>query len=389
MLQSYILSTLPDLLDGDLEENLDRIQGLGATGMTLLVTTPARMHLRGDARCQPRILRTRGGYFFQPDRQHYTEAHVQPVVSSWVRSRQSLDRAVDACRTRGLGVRFRVSLLEIGRVAEKYPELAGKNALGDVAPQTLCPANPDLRALLRGTLRDLTERFAPDSIELCDLRYHSGALGYGGLAIGFDPGEGFLALLSICYSESSRQVAAERDIDTEAACRWAQTALDRVLKSGQSLNRTLGELIRDEEIPQSYLECQQDTLDALLVGLIRQSETDIHLVLPGDFEEGMRPSPVSVQQAAGIVLEAELEAPEEVAETITEVRRRFGEGQDLTLDYDAAGGLSGDAQPLVSVVKASADQGISAVSFSEWGMLPADALDPLRQAIRYATRSST
>jgi hypothetical protein len=83
MLQSYILSTLPDLLDGDLEENLDRIQGLGATGMTLLVTTPARMHLRGDARCQPRILRTRGGYFFQPDRQHYTEAHVQPVVSSW------------------------------------------------------------------------------------------------------------------------------------------------------------------------------------------------------------------------------------------------------------------------------------------------------------------
>jgi hypothetical protein len=58
------------------------------------------------------------------------------------------------------------------------------------------------------------------------------------------------------------------------------------------------------------------------------------------------------------------------------------------LDLDAAGELGEDAPELVSTVKAAAEHGASAVSFSEWGMMPASRLAALKQGIRYAGRSA-
>lgn len=387
MFQTYVLSQLNDLADCGVDETLDQLQSLGATGITLGVIGSARMYLRSRS-VTPRIVRSRGGYLYTVDPAYYDETHLKPIVSATAKSRQSLDKIIAACRARDLKVRLRMSLLEIGRMAEKHPEAAGKTAFGDLAPEALCPANPDVRALLRGTLRELHERFEPDAIELADLRYHSGAFGFGGLALGFDPGPAFLSLLSVCFSESSRQAAAERDIDTDAALRWTQVALERVLESGDASEDSFEDMLRDAEIPLRYLQCQQDTLDAFIVGLIRNTPTSMHLVLPGDTEEGVTPSPVSVAQAAGVIIEAEVEEPEDVAANMTELRRRYGDDVNVTLDLDAAGDLGAEAQLLVSAVKACADQDASAVSFSEWGLMPADRLEGLKQAIRYASRSS-
>jgi hypothetical protein len=324
MFETYIVSHLADLVDSNIDESLDAIQGTGATGVTLVVSGAARTHLRCQLACSPRILRTRGGYFYQPDLNYYADTHLKPVVATWVRHRQPLDRTIAACRQRKLKVRLRISAFEIGRIGEKHPDAAAKSVFGDVAAETLCPANPDVRALLRGTIRELCERFSPDGIELADLRYHSGALGFRGLAIGFDPGEGFLALLGICFSESSRQGAAERDIDTEAAARWAQVALEKVLTTGRPLSDSLGEMLAEAEIPRRYVLCQQDTLDALLVGLMRGADCSVHLVLPGDNGEGVTPTATSVKAAAGLILESDLESAEDAEANVVELRRRLG-----------------------------------------------------------------
>lgn len=389
MFETFVVSHLADLCDSGLDESLDAIQGLGAGGVTLIVTSPPLARLRCAAAADPRVLRSRGGYFFQPDAAHYADTHLAPVVSSWVRQRQPLTRAVAACRQRGLAVRLRISAFEVGRIAGKHPEAAAKTVYGDVASDTLCPASAAVRALLRGTIRDLAERFAPDAIELSDLRYHSGALGAGGLAIGFDPGPGFLALISLCFSEASRQAAAERDIDTEAAARWVKVTLDRALNSGEPLMESLGGLLRDAEIPRGYMQCQQDTLDTLLVGLMRSTPVGLHLVLPGDDEDGVVPSSASVKAAAGVVLEADIESSEDVALDLSELRRRFGDGVRITLDLDAAGELGAIPQGLVSSVKAAVDQRAAAVSFSEWGIMPSTRLAAIKQAVRYAVRSSS
>jgi hypothetical protein len=389
MFETYIVSHLADLIDGGMDEGLDAIQGTGATGVTLIVTSSARTHLRCNAKCDPRVYRTRGGYFYLPDAQFYADTHVKPIVATWVRGRQTLEKAVAACRQRGLKLRLRISGLEIGRIAEKYADAAAKDAFGDAAVETLCPASADVRGLLRGTIREFVERFGPDAIELADLRYHSGALGHRGLAIGFDPGIGFLAILSLCFCESSRQAAAERDIDTEAAARWARITLDKVLSSGRPCNDTLSELLRDAEIPRRYVRCQQDTLDALLIGLIKGAGVDVHLVLPGDGDDGVCPSHVSIKAAAGVLLESDIEAPLDVEEGVAELRRRFGEGVQITLDMDAAGDLGEDGPELVAAVKSCAGQGVSAVSFSEWGLMPAGRMKALKQGIRFAARSSS
>lgn len=388
MFETYVVSHLADLIDSGLDESLDALQGVGATGVTLTVSGPGRTHLRCRAQCNPRILRSRGGYYYQPDPDFYAETHLKPVVASWVRQRAPLDRAVAACRQRDLKLRLRLSAFEVGRIGEKHPDAAAKSVFGDVAAETLCPANPDVRALLRGTIRELCERFAPDALELTDLRYHSGALGHRGLAIGFDPGEGFLGILGVCFSESSRQAAAERDIDTEAAARWAQVALDKVLSTGRPLEDSLNELLRDAEIPRRYVLCQQDTLDALLNGLIRGATREVHLVLPGDGGDGVTPTIASVKNAAGIILEADLESPEDAEANVDELRRRLGDRMGVMLDMDVAGDLGTDGPELVATVKAAADHGASGVSFSEWGLMPSARLAALKQGIRYAVRSS-
>ena len=164
MFRSYIVSHLADLVDAGVEECLDRVQGVGASGVSVAVTSGALGELRSAAQATPRVFRSRGGFFFQPNDEYYGDTRLKPIVSTWLKGRNPLEKVVDACRRRGLELRRRLSAFEVGRIARRYPEAAAQTVFGDPAPTTLCPASPDVRALLRATVDDLSKAHAPTAI---------------------------------------------------------------------------------------------------------------------------------------------------------------------------------------------------------------------------------
>src|SRR6185503_4295586 len=116
------------------------------------------------------IYHTGGGLLFVPDAKHYVTTRCQPVLSTRLPIKYSLDSIVGLCAERSLEVRLVVSASRAGRLADRYPEFACRTAWGEESARSLCLANADVQGYLQGLVANLTERYAPEAIVLADLQ---------------------------------------------------------------------------------------------------------------------------------------------------------------------------------------------------------------------------
>ncbi len=385
MFNTQMLCHLCDLVDLGVDEALDRIQSTGASGVTLIVTSGPLETLRCHGQVEPRILRSRGGFFFRPADEHYEETRTRPIVSSWLKGRDPLPSVVETCRRRSLHVRLRISAFELGRIAQRHPEAAGKTAFADTAPNTLCPANSEVRALLRSTIADVS-RFNPDAVEITDLRYHSGALTAGGLDIGFDPGRCFLSVLGLCFSESSLQHAHEHGVDGAATRRWAQIKLNEVLTTGQPCEDDLDTLLDEAEIARDYIDCQTAAVESAIAAALDHPQQPVLLVMPGDRSGKIYPR--SAGAAAGVILQTDESGDGESTAALADTGSLVTADQQPEVELDAAALATQNPQALVSALQSLADHHVPGVTLASFGFIPEAGLDAVRQAIRFATRSA-
>jgi hypothetical protein len=392
MFRSSIICGLWDLVDFGQEEGLDRIRATGVTGVTVVVTSGPAAILRSGPACPPRIFRTRGGFFFQPQDSSYANSRIKPIVSTWLRGRNPLEAVARACTARGLELRLRISAFGVGRIAQRHPECAGKTVFGDIAPLALCPAHSDVRALLTATVADLSANYAPAAVEIDDLRYHSGAWGENGLEIGFEPDESILALLSVCFSEASRQQAAEEGIDAAAAARVVEEQLDEAL-AGRAAKTDLPDKQRERnEALRRYLDLQVVTLDRLIEQIADTAGGPIRLVWPPAPDRQILPSARGRQVATSLVIEQtgfdEGDAGDSFSPSWSAMQHLAPVGS-LELEVDLGDVSPDETHRLVSAVKQAADRGIGGISFAHLGVLNEAGFTAIRQAVRYAVRSTT
>ena len=383
MFRVNIACNLWDLADAGIEGTLDRIQSTGAAGVTLIVTSAPIAQIR-CLDVDPRIFRSRGGFFFRPDEECYVDTRAKPVLSTWLKSRDPMTDAVTAIRKRGLGLHLRISAFETGRIGQRHPETAAKTAFGDAADNTLCPANAEIRALLRATAVDLEQRCRPDAIELADLRYHSGATTGAGLEMDFEPGAGFFALLNLCFCESSRQWADERGIDAAAAARWAAVQMEKVLVTGRPCTHTLDELLTGADIPGRYVAAQAEALDSLIEHIADRVQAPLVLALPPEAGSGLLPSAKVFTGNTTPLIQLDDIDRDSLEGLLEHQRTRFGSAISPTFELNAAAAAP---QDLVSMLKHVADAGVPSVTIGSFALIPPDTLEPVKQAIRYATRS--
>ncbi|MBN1514779.1 MAG: hypothetical protein JXB13_22395, partial [Phycisphaerae bacterium] len=206
MLQVFIQAQAWDFDDGRLHAELDYVQGtLGATGLTLVAGCGPHASLCVRRGADLAVVRTRGGLLYTPDDECYTATRCKPVVAEIAKGRNRLAAVTAAVRDRGLGLRVAVSTLRLGRLAERHEACASKNVLNDVSPTRLCPANPDVRAMVAALVAEAGHMFAPDAVVL-----HDWDLGYtgeatAGLAVPAAGGDLVDGLLAVCFCESCRQ----------------------------------------------------------------------------------------------------------------------------------------------------------------------------------------
>jgi len=391
-----MLANLWDLADGGVDRTLDAILSLGAAEISVVVASGPITHLRLDTECEPRVFCDPGGLYFKPDPAHYDDARVKPIVSPWLRQRNPLDQIAEAADKRGLPLRLRVGAFAIGQLVHRHPEIASKSVYGDASAGRLCPAHPDVRALLRCVVSDLSERYVPAAIELDDFGFCSGlsrrlSAEESGEVGALHRGTGFDQLTEICFAEASRQWAIEHGADPASASRWVKVQLENAIQQNALIDRPLEKLLADAPLTRDYLAAQALALDTLLENLVQQAgATPLVLVSHPNRPFGAQPTERGIETVTRntfVVDPAPMDgAIDRIAKTAASISR--DSTNKITVQIAAEQCCARSPQELVRVTRRIADAGLNGVTFCHWSAMGGQTRDAARQAIRYTTRTT-
>ena len=389
MFQANMVGHLWDIVDEGLEGVLDLLQGrIGVTGLCTPVTSAPVRHLRYGRDVSPRVFHTRGGVFFQPDKAAYENTRCKPTPAEWLKTRNPLAKLSELCRERKLGLRAVIECTNIGRIASGDPHFARKNVFDDASPSQMCLANPDVAEFIRALAVDAGRNYAIDAVELIGLDAmetpaddpHSG-LGPGGRH-----------LMAICFCESCKRSAMAAGVDVEAAARSTAVRLDTVFRTGQPIESARGgltTLVADDPPLASFLGWYRDRI-AELCGRLRNSSgvQVISHTRPMRTEDDVgidfgytRDSDAVVCDYAGWET-----APLECL--IQRTRGALDDGRRLEVQLAVHTPAGGQAQTLVRNLTRAAELGITSANLDHYGRLPRDHVDLVKQAIRFARRTS-
>lgn len=379
MFELFVVAYPWDLPVEDVGGVLDKLHGeVGVTGLTLWVVAPPTVQLRAIQR-NPRVFRTQGGVFFQPADRHYAQTRCQPIVSSWVTMGNPLALIAKACGSRGLTLRALVSAAAAGRMAERYPEFACRDAFGDESRTRLCLANAEVQTYLRAMVLDLSSTAGVSALALADfdIRWSDADEFHDGVPLG--PVE--RSLLAVCFCESCVQRSRSAGIDVQAARREVEQTVNRTFEHGPREWTQIGDFFAEHESVAKHRRRQIEELNTLLRKLKEACRGDLLLERSANSSRADAASGLDLSIPSAVITRVDDATTELSAALLSRARRN-----ELRL---AATSTIGDAgSQLVGVLPDAAKAGFAAVEIDHYGLLPESALTTLKQAIRFARRSA-
>ena len=381
MFQANLLCHPWDFADGSADDTVAFAQGsLGVTGLTLYAGAGATLRLRAHKYAEPAMIRTRGGLYFVPETARYAATRCKPLEAEGTVFRARLDEAADACRARGLELRWAISTLRLGRMAAKYPWAAVRNILDDVCPTRLCPSNPDVVEMLAGLVGDLVSRGAPEAIVLYDFDCGQTGEATGAMYPSPDLGPDGDELLSLCACESCRQAAARDGLDVESALRSARVRITRWIEGAT-------DELHGDELLGRYAARQATALADALAAIRARCGGRLLLHRSGDEIEAPTELAGLSRHVDGVLVAYRPQAGGDVLRTIESARSWCVSPTTVEIEFAVPSARTGGPQTLVADMAAVAGAGVTTVTLADLGRLAGPASDAVRQAIRYARRS--
>ena len=391
MFELYFVAYPWDLPAEDVGGILDQLRGeVGVTGLSLWVAAPPSAQLRASAprpvslgatissACRPRVFRSRGGVLFQPAQRHYAQTRCQPIVSSWVTMGNPLATIAKTCAARALNLRTIVSAAAAGRMADRYPEFACRNAFGDESRSRLCLANAEVQTYLRGMTLDLSSSAGVTALTLADfdIRWSDADDLHAEIPLG--PLE--RSLMAVCFCDSCAQRSQSTGIDVEAARRAVEQTVNLAFEQGPSEGTRIEDFFAEHESLAEHRRRQVEDLNALLRMLKGSCPCDMLLQrtawdTPADGTGGL-----------------DLSIPSAVITRVADPARLpilmplRAKRNELQLAASLAVGPS--ASRLVGILPDAVQAGFDALEIDHYGLLSESALTTLRQAIRFVRRSA-
>ncbi|WP_245949765.1 hypothetical protein [Saccharothrix carnea] len=114
-----------------------------------------------------RMVDARHAAFYLPVRaEAWRGKRLVPAEPSWMDGPDSYTAASDALRSAGLPVYAWTVLTHSSRLGDAHPDVAVRNAFGDLYPYALCPSNDDVVEYARTLVSEVLEQGRPDGIVL-------------------------------------------------------------------------------------------------------------------------------------------------------------------------------------------------------------------------------
>ncbi len=380
MFQSFLAAYPWDVVDEGIDRVLDHMQGeLGIAGLSLWCATPPVVQLRRP-NVQPRFFRTRGGLFFQPSSELYSDTRIKPAVSHWVGKRNVIEQIAKGCADRGLTFRCMMSLSRIGRLAHRHPETACKNVFEDSSLTSVCLSNPDVQAFLCDLVGDFGSRIAVDAFYFTDVASLWREGGEGPVKSPGRSGKLASEFLQVCFCESCQQVASGADVDVAGAIDVVKRVIDKRMDGADESEFKFEAIIKEAPALLSYLEAQTHRITELLRRIAERANADV-FIMHEQCKEGDSSSQFADSTAiAGDVIRVA------TADDVKANPSGTKSMQEIHLEGKLLSGAS--TSELFPLLQRALETGISAVHFGNYGLIPASAFDPIRQALRYARRTT-
>lgn len=371
-----------DMEDGGVDDVLDRLKGeLGVTGVSVTAASSPVCILRRNRTASPRIFRSRGGLFFQPNTTKYAHTRIKPPSADWIKTRNPLARVADACSKRDLTFGVVIDSRRLETVLTRHPECATKSAFGDASQTRLCPQHPDAAEFLRSLIADLVANYQPGRIEIRDLgsTFESDPLPADELdAIGPVGAD----LFAVCFCESCLQSAAGDDVLVDAARTSVQKHLTRAMDAGRPLQMSPESFLAGDEIVRAYIQNRRAAHVLFLDSIREKCAADFILhadAYPTPFDppvETLAAHCDRVLLGTGAMPASSQESPKPPA----------GTKSDCLIDLRSFT----DAEPatLVKRFKQLVDSGFAGVVLDHLGLMTESTFTNARQAIRYAKREA-
>jgi hypothetical protein len=391
--QTSIFAFATDIRDEGVDVVLDNVQhraGLGG------VTVAAAYHEARDIFPHNPVRKVRflesGAIFFRPDPDRWRDVRLQPPVSE---AADALPELMAAATARGMQVHAWTVFLHNGALAEAFPDCAPQNAFGDTYVTELCPANPDVRMYTR-VLGSEVARLGVKTIVAESLHYHSLEHGYAHERYFVPLGPRARYLLGLCFCRHCVKAASRAGVDAE---RLQETVCDEL---GQVFGGAEEKPLELDGDVAGYARAREEVVTTLAAEVADAARAEgaafVFMDLSGavkGYADG-RPSGEAAPSIAW-QLGVDLPAVAEVCERLEAI----GYAQDprrLTFDLEAYRALAGDAalhvvlrpmppdcdsaRNLSEKLYLARELGLARVDFYHYGLMPLDALDRIRAAVR-------
>jgi hypothetical protein len=389
MFQSNLWCYLWDLADEGVDEALDRIQSnLGASGISVATCYHSVVQLRPHEEVRPRVFRSGGGVWFQPEPSHYADTRLKPVAAGWLRSRNPLKQVGEKCRERGLTLNSWTVCCHSSMTVARFPEMACKNVFGDAEATWLCPANADVQAYLRGVAADLSHNYPIDTIEL-ESPHWAGSMHVHEHEKTGPPLRGSVReLLSLCFCESCRQEAGKAGVDVEHVARGVADVLNGFLKTETPVD-PIEELAGKHDDLAKFLEWRTRTIERLIGSIKKACQCRL-------LAYGTDRSPATGYDAGRVRSQVDALMGFAYSPEVSVVEAACKELQDLlgtrreamAIGLNATHPSSPNAQAIVRTATRAAELGIRQANIYNYGLLTDERLTWVRQAIRSARRAA-
>ena len=221
-----------DLVDEGIDVVLDRLEAAHLDALTMACNYH---HSRDVFPHNPvhRVRYMQGGVFFHPEPSRYAQLRIKPDVPTWVREDDPLRSVCRAAERHGLVVRSWTNNTHSTALASANPTCSIQNVFGDHYINSLCPANPDVRAYVR-TLNSDLGRYPLDALLVESVCYMPFDHGYHHERCLVPISQLAKFLLGLCFCEHCRAKVAGEGADASSLRNYVAEQLDRHLAGDSS-----------------------------------------------------------------------------------------------------------------------------------------------------------